>query len=133
MWKYKLGCFLVVLAAVPVFAGERDLSLLNAMIHVESQGNPAAQGTHGEVGILQIKPQMVRDVNRILGENRFTLRDRYSPAKSVEIFWIYTDYYSPGARRETIARRWNGGPTGEKNRTTTRYWGKIRAALIRSP
>ena len=38
--------------------------LLSALIAVESGGNDQAKGRHGELGPLQIKSIMVRDVNR---------------------------------------------------------------------
>ena len=41
--------------------------LLSALIQIESNGNDHARGRHGELGALQIKPILVRDVNRIMG------------------------------------------------------------------
>ena len=41
--------------------------LLSALIQIESNGNDQAKGRHGELGALQIRPILVRDVNRIMG------------------------------------------------------------------
>jgi len=30
---------------------------------------------------------------------------------------------------ETIARRWNGGPRGDKKRATIKYWNKVESVL----
>jgi hypothetical protein len=43
--------------------------LLSALIQIESGGNDQARGRHGELGALQIKPILVRDVNRISDES----------------------------------------------------------------
>ena len=62
-----------------------DTDLVTALIHVESRGNDSAIGDrhlvgNEAVGALQIRPIMVREVNRIckrIGSNqRFTLKDR---------------------------------------------------------
>jgi len=107
-------------------------TLLSAIIQVESGGDPNAIGDGGRaVGILQIHPIMVKDVNRILGHERYTLEDRYSPEKSIEMFWIYTNHYSPHESDEVVARRWNGGPKGDTKPSTVRYWERVRS--IRCP
>lgn len=68
---------------------------VEALIQVESEGNPFAVGKTNDLGILQITPIYVKDVNRILGEERFTLDCRADIDKSLEMFEIYQSYYNP--------------------------------------
>jgi soluble lytic murein transglycosylase-like protein len=87
--------------------------LLPILAAVESGNNPNAIGDNSRaVGILQIWPIMVKDVNRISGK-AYTLQDRRSKAKSYEMATIYLKHYGkPNA--EYLARAWNGGPKGNK-------------------
>ena len=48
-----------------------------------------------DVGILQITPIFVKDVNRILGEKRYTLSCRTDKRKSLEMFEILQNHYNP--------------------------------------
>jgi hypothetical protein len=45
-----------------------------------------------DVGIAQIRPILVKDVNRIAGAN-FSLSDRFCPKKSFEMFRLYCEHY----------------------------------------
>jgi hypothetical protein len=111
--------------------------LIVAMIQVESRGSDSAIGdTHlGEpsVGVLQLRPIMVREVNRILkkqkSEKRYKLKDRFSREKSIEMFMVWKNYYHPENEFETIARNWNGGPNGYKKSRTEKYWAKVQLEL----
>ena len=110
---------------------EQQLTRLIAAIEmVESGGKADAVGDGGKaVGILQIQPVMVEDVNRILGEERFTLADRLDVARSREMFRVYTEHYSAGRNDEVMSRRWNGGPRGERKAATLKYWHKVQKHL----
>lgn len=68
---------------------------VEALIFIESSGNPFAVGKTNDLGILQITPIYVKDVNRILGEEKFTLDCRADIDKSLEMFEIYQSYYNP--------------------------------------
>ena len=111
--------------------------LVNALIYVESKGNDSAIGDRHlgtpSIGVLQIRPIMVREANRILkmqGKNkRFTLKDRFNKEKSIEIFMIWKNYHHPDSNFETIARNWNGGPNGYKSSKTVNYWNKVKNKL----
>lgn len=72
---------------------EWDL-FLKALILVESEGNPNVVGKSNDVGILQITPIYVKEVNRISNSN-YTLEDRYSIKKSLEMFNIMQNHYNP--------------------------------------
>ena len=110
----------------------RGVVLISAIEWVESRGNATAEGEDDEVGILQIRPIMVEEVNRIVGRQRFTLDDRLDPEKSREMFWIYTDHWNLKRHDhsdEGIARRWNGGPNGHNNTNTLDYWNRVAARI----
>jgi hypothetical protein len=101
-----------------------------AIEQVESGGDATAIGDNGlAVGILQIHPTMVDDVNRILGEKEYTLDDRKDVARSREMFAVYSNHYTPCGDAEKVARRWNGGPRGDRKRATMKYWRKVSKAL----
>src|SRR6056300_1117018 len=112
-------------------------NLINALIMVESNGNDSAVGdVHlGEpsIGVLQIRPIMVREVNRILGiqksELEYTLEDRWSREKSIEMFHIVNNYHNKNSRYEEIARAWNGGPNWAEKSLTKRYWKRVQQQL----
>ena len=115
-----------------------DGDLLTALIFVESRGNDSAIGDrhlvgNEAVGALQIRPIMVREVNRILklqkSNKRFTLKDRFERDKSVEMFYIWKNHHHKNSDAETIARNWNGGPNGYKKDRTLKYWNKIEKQL----
>lgn len=115
-----------------------DADLVTALIHVESRGNDSAIGDRhlvGEeaVGALQIRPIMVREVNRILkiqkSDKRFKLKDRFERDKSIEMFYIWKNYHHKDSEPEVIARNWNGGPKGFKSNRTVKYWNKVEKQL----
>ena len=105
--------------------------VLKAIAHVESNGNPRAV-SGDQVGLLQIRPILVRDCNRILerrGSNkRYTLRDRYSASKSREMFVLDQSHYNPKGSVERAIRLWNGG-SGYSVRGTQGYYNKVRRAM----
>jgi len=115
-----------------------DADLVTAIIHVESRGNDSAIGDrhlvgNEAVGALQIRPIMVREVNRILklqkSDKRFTLKDRFERDKSIEMFYIWKNYHHKNSEPEIIARNWNGGPKGYKVSRTEKYWLKVEKQL----
>ena len=111
--------------------------LITAMAWVESGGNPATIGDINlpmpSVGLLQIRPIMVREVNRILtiqkSELEYTLEDRWSRNKSIEMFHIVNGYHNKNSTYEEIARAWNGGPKWIKKSLTKRYWKRVQREL----
>ena len=104
------------------------------MILVESEGNPNAFAKgENAAGILQIRPIMVNEVNRLLhktkSEEFYTLDDRWDEVKSIEMFYVIYNYYHKESTYEKIARCWNGGPKGLQKKQTKRYWKKIQKRL----
>ena len=115
-----------------------DADLVTALIHVESRGNDSAIGDRHlvgseAVGALQIRPIMVREVNRILkiqkSDKRYSLKDRFERDKSIEMFYIWKNYHHKDSEPEVIARNWNGGPKGYKVNRTVKYWNKVEKQL----
>ena len=109
-------------------------TLVDAMIQVESGGdNSAYCASEDAVGCLQIRPIMIAEVNRILKRNgvgdTYTLQDRWSRKKSIEILNIYKDYYRLDTF-EKVARCWNGGPAGMSYNATEGYWSKVQNEMI---
>jgi len=101
-------------------------TLLNAVMAVESNFDTMAYNSkENAAGVLQIRPIMVREVNRLLGEDKYTLKDRWSKAKSIEMFNVIRSHLK-GASDEEIARTWNGGYNGKNIPQTMQYWIKVR-------
>lgn len=106
-----------------------DSILIEAIISVESGGNPRAYNKHNDcVGILQITPILVKDCNQILArkglKKRYTLKDRYNIEKSKEMFLLYQETYNPQKDLERAIRIWNGGPTYNA-KSTEKYYKKV--------
>ena len=108
--------------------------LIPVLMLVESGNDPNAVGDDGQaVGILQIHPCVIEDVNRIHKKN-YTLADRFNVEKSEEICRLYLEHYCRYFRKptaETLACIWNGGPMGPKKEATKLYWYKVRLAIIK--
>jgi len=69
--------------------------MYKALCSVESGDNPKAyHRSTNAAGILQIRPIYVREINRLM-HTHFTLKDRYSPIKSRQMFDLYQQYYNP--------------------------------------
>lgn len=84
---------------------------MDAIIQVESEGNPNAVSGNS-VGAMQITPILVKDCNEILkkqkSKKRYTMADRYSVAKSKEMFLLIQSHYNPENSIEKAIRSWNG-------------------------
>ena len=112
-------------------------NLVEALIQVESRGKEDCIGDKHliipSIGVLQIRPIMVKEVNRILKilnkDQRYKNKDRYSRIKSIEMFNIWKDYHHKNDSDEVIARCWNGGPKGWKRKATLHYWNKVKKEL----
>lgn len=81
--------------------------LILALIEVESNGNEKAIGKTNDVGVLQITPIYVADVNRILGFDKYCLNCRVNREKSIEMFEIYQKHYNPNKNIDKAIRLHN--------------------------
>lgn len=111
-----------------------DCRFQSAIVAVESGGNPRAVGDGGEaVGLYQIRPVLVEDLNRIAGRPKWRLGDRWDPSRSRQMFVEYLGHYGNAYYRrvgvaptaEVYARMWNGGPRGYVKKSTWSYWQKV--------
>lgn len=106
-------------------------NLIKAIMYVESRDNDSAyNASEDAVGCLQIRPIMVKEVNRLLKRRkdarRYTLTDRWDRQKSIEMFLVFTKNISTP---EAKARCWNGGPKGMKKNSTIKYWNKVNTKI----
>ena len=105
--------------------------VMTGIIQVESKGNPKAVSGLS-VGVMQITPVLVSDCNRILrrrrSKKRFSLKDRWSVARSKEMFLIFQSFYNPLNDIERAIRSWNGGSHFSIKRTQ-HYFEKVLAIM----
>lgn len=129
-----LSCLLALSSALN--AANREILLARtfwACAWVESRGDPrAVNRAEDAVGIVQVRPIMVADANRILGRSKYNLADRLDVQKSWEMFRLVVRYYYPSGTPEQWARTWNGGPKGSSRPATLAYWRKVQAELSRA-
>jgi len=112
------------------------ITLILAIIAVESSGNDLAVGDNGDAyGCLQIHACYVQDASEYAKEEWNHL-DAFDRDTSIEIFIAYMSRYATEDRLgrpvtiEDIARIHNGGPNGYKKDSTIKYWKKVEAELI---
>lgn len=105
--------------------------VINAIIEVESCGNAKAKSGNS-VGVMQITPVLVAECNNILrkkkSKKRFRLSDRFSIAKSKEMFLLIQSFYNPMSNIEKAIRSWNGGLNYSVKRTQ-RYFEKVMNSI----
>ena len=132
----------LMLVSMTTFAGGRTTKsattsgfdwnpVMDAIILVESEGNPKAVSGNS-VGAMQITPILVKDCNEILkkqkSKKRYTMADRYSVAKSKEMFLLIQSHYNPENSIEKAIRSWNGG-VKYSVRATNKYYKKVMAKM----
>ncbi len=105
--------------------------VMAAIIQVESNGNPKAVSGNS-VGAMQITPILVAECNDILKsrkiKKKYYLRDRFSVAKSKEMFLLIQSKYNPLNNIEKAIRSWNGG-VHSSSKKTQRYLEKVLRAM----
>ena len=109
-----------------------QVSLIDAIIQVESSGNDDAVGDNGKaLGCLQIHKNYWID-SKIPGEHKDCFNRQYA----LQVFSSYMTRYAKEAWTdpkkfdpEKIARIHNGGPTGYRKEATKKYWKKVKDQL----
>jgi len=105
--------------------------VISAIIQVESGGRSDAQ-TGDQCGAMQIRPILVKECNNILkarnSKKRYTLADRFSVKKSIEMFLLIQSHHNPTNNLEQAIRSWNGGPNYSR-RATQSYFEKVMECL----
>ena len=102
--------------------------LLSALIQIESAGNDFARGRHGELGALQIKPILVRDVNRIMGTS-YAHQQVTNRTISIFIANAYLSHYGRNLSDESLARIWQGGPKALRRSSSRAYGRRVMRKL----
>ena len=102
--------------------------LLSALIQIESAGNDLARGKHGELGALQIKPILVRDVNRIMGTH-YAHQQVTNRVTSIFIANAYLSHYGKHLSDESLARLWQGGPKALRRSSSRAYGRRVMRKL----
>lgn len=111
------------------------LSLIPALIAVESEGNPLAVSDNGKaLGILQIHQCVVDDVNRVHG-TQYTWASTTNSHIAQRLCVMYLPIFATRRRLgreptlEDLARIWNGGPNGYRKKCTREYWRRVQLKL----
>ena len=103
--------------------------LITAIATVESELNEKA--VSGDcVGYLQIRPLLIKECNNILkkknSKKRYSLSDRFSKKKSIEMFYLIQEKFNPSHNVERALWVWNAGPYSKKR--PTKYINKVMKA-----
>lgn len=115
-------CVMLIMG-IRMFANDLNFDLYNALwaiSQVESGGNINAIGKNGELGMYQMKPIFVKDINRIIKKELFKLEDRKDRYMSRRMAEIYLIYYGRIYKEKTgknpdikvYAKMWKYGPYG---------------------
>jgi hypothetical protein len=117
---------ILMILVVPAVGRDR---LFDAIVKVESRGNPGAVGDRGKArGLVQSRRPAWREGCKELGVHWNYASGVRNSSKCTQIFHAYTSLY--GARTDQQrARIWNGGPSGDHHRSTLPYWHKVRRAM----
>lgn len=124
---YILSLLLIPLIVAPDKMLEE---LIEAMAWVETRHDPSEHNLEeNAIGYLQIRPIMIREVNRLLeiegSSTRYVHEHAWDKDCSIEIFenWVRLNNYEDP---EIIARNWNGGYKGIYKMSTKEYWRKVK-------
>ena len=110
---------------------ELVIAAIAVLIQVESHGRVNARGDGGRaIGILQIHPEMVEEVNRLSARN-ITLNMRRDPKASILMAAIFLEWARKHYDIKTVRElcwRWNKPTTG---RPSIRYMKRVDDVLNR--
>lgn len=107
-----------VLATSECFDLEAEWEAVSRLAHafavVESNDNPhAVNHSENAVGLLQIRPIMVRQANQIVGEDIYTLSDRHDSLTSIAIFHTVMSELNPTLDVDKAIDIWNPNASTE--------------------
>ena len=126
---------LPLLAATPsisFIANDNRIKIFVAIAITESGGKPFVVGKHGELGIVQIKPIVVKDINMKLGKN-YSINDCFVPVRAYQIFRDYCRLYKANNLQD-VCYLWNGGANWRKRAHThdqlKNYYKKVQKNII---
>lgn len=109
---------------LPIMTADDDWALfIDALAWVESRWNTQALGTRQDVGYLQLTPIMIQEANRILGEDYFSLDDRYFKERSIEIFNVVMNERNPARDKHFALKIWNPmAPVSYHDKVMNKYY-----------
>ena len=100
------------------------LILAIAMRESATLDSDAYNARENAVGVLQVRPCVITDINRRYGTD-FKHKDMRDADKAAWVFRAYGKMY--GAETpEQYARIWNGGPDGAEEQCTEDYWKAVK-------
>ena len=113
-----------------------DPLLIKAMVWHESRFRPLAQGKDGEIGLMQVKMDVVRDWARARGVKTPRRADVFDPYVNIEIgTWYFARAFRKWSRSShallLALGEYNAGP-GRVRRWIRRYGGNRELAISRS-
>ena len=95
---------------------------------VESGYNPFAYNPKEQAaGLMQIRPIMLRHLNKITG-SAYQLSDRYDSLKSIAMFDSLMKYRNPEYDLKLCCNLWNAGtlqPKGKVKKKVEKYYKKV--------
>lgn len=103
--------------------------LVRIFAHVESNTNSTVWCKKEDAaGLLQIRPIMIKEANRIAKCNKYSLNDRWDISKSVEIFILVQKHKNPNLNLVKAAKIWNAGKANVSDDYIKPYLRKILKA-----
>ena len=139
----KVKYILAILALTATVSAQNVDRLVEALVRTESRGNASAVGDNGKaLGILQIHEVMVKDFNRITGNN-YRHEDMFDEVKAREVARGVLNFYAKHIEKTTNRKAtekelsfiWNGGggawsrvasPMSDtKQKNLEAYWAKV--------
>ena len=120
------ACAIVCQALIATRQEVELLRTWKAIVYVESHGDCYAVGDGGlAVGPAQLHPCYVRDTNRILRRQVFTLADRTNMEKCWTMFRVCSLHYAANGGPELWAKTFHRGTKDQRDR----YWARVSAVL----
>ena len=115
----------------PVYIYNVDDPLLRAIMRLESNFDPLVINTvSGARGLLQIMPDMIKEVNRICKklniDESYTWDDAFDPVKSICIWYIVQNFWNPEYNINLACQIWFGRGIQHDGWTWVEYSNRIR-------
>ena len=102
------------------------ISLWRSVVKVESNnGRYLFNEIENAIGVSQIRPIMIEEVNQILGYNKYSHEQAWDSITSFNIFKDFQKHFNPDFDLERGSRLWNGGRSGMEKESTLSYYEKI--------
>lgn len=118
------------LAAMEEAAQVQDWNtFITALAWVESRWDDNAVSPKQAVGYLQLTPILVKDANRIVGNNTYTLENRNDRDLSIEMFNIIMDKYNPQHDKQLAIKIWNPYAKVSYHRAVMRKYEELKSLL----